>query len=161
MTDLRLSKSIVTCFCSASYNSSFSCLSNRASFSRLDLELLGGRPRPSFFVFGVDSADSNNLVELFLLLDSGVLLVVPGSLFSRLTFFGFAYPSSNNESLSELPSSYFSVIVRLRPLVRRRILSSLIAEDTVGRRAAGLEGKRGSKMSPLEGAEEGRPLAGP
>ena len=89
-TDLRLSKSIVTCFCNASYNSSFSRLSKRASFSRFDFELLGGRPKPSFF-FGVDSGDSNNLVELFLLRDSvGVLLVVPGSLFSRLTFFGFA-----------------------------------------------------------------------
>jgi hypothetical protein len=52
-------------------------------------------------------------------------------------------------------------MVRLRPLVRRKTLSSLIAEETVGRRGAGLEGKRGSKMSPPEGAEEGRALAEP
>ena len=36
-----------------------------------------------------------------------------------------------------------------------------MADEAVGRRPGDLEGKRGSKMSPPEGAEEGRALAEP
>ena len=62
----------MTCFCRASYNSSFSLRSKRASFSLFDLLLLVGREALSSFFRGVDSADSSNLVELFRLRDSGV-----------------------------------------------------------------------------------------
>src|SRR6266496_5296504 len=91
---LRLSKSIVTCFCNVSYNSSFSRRSKRASFSRFDLLLLVGLEEdifsPSFF-FGVDSSvDSRNLLELFLLLDvSEVAAAVDISFVSNLGCFLF------------------------------------------------------------------------
>src|SRR5205085_10475088 len=70
---LLFSKSMVTCFCNVSYSTSFSFLSNLASFSLLAflLELLGFQSSFfSFFVFGVLSALSTNFVLLFLLFGS-------------------------------------------------------------------------------------------
>jgi len=136
---------MVTCFCNVSYNSSFSLLSKRASFSRLDLPLLGGRAFSSLtFLIGV-SDDSTNLMDIFLLRaspdgDAARALEETGSL-TRLAALVRRRLDSGSSSSEEISVDDSSYTLCVRFLELRRALSSLAGTTF-------FFGSCGSKMSP-------------
>jgi hypothetical protein len=146
----RLRRSMVTCRCRVSYNSSFSRRSKRASFSRLEfLPLLEGLHPFSVLAFlGVVSAESPaNFPALFRLPVPGETAISLISLVRRDRPFDLRarlVSGSPSDSSSVLNSSYaFSVTVRFRPL--RRALSSSWVMDAVTLRC--FVGGWGSKIS--------------